>query len=225
MKNSVSTGEACQLGFDRERLARMDAAFQREVDEARLPGAVLLVAREGKVAHSAALGFADREAGVALKSDDVFRIASMTKPVTIVAALMLVEEGRLLLPDPVSRYLPEFAGLQVGVEDSAGTLILSDQDQVMTVHDLMRHTCGLTYGLFGKSTIKTMYNAAMVFSLANTNAEMTTKLANLPLCYQPGTTWDYGMGTDVLGRIVERDQRSIAGRVLPRANLHSSGHG
>ena len=196
-------GEAEALGFDATRLERISATFKKEVDERRVPGAVVLIARAGKLVFEQAYGFSDREAGIAMRVDDVFRIASMTKPVTIVAALMLAEEGRLSLPDPVARYLPEFGGLKVGVEDHAGGLTLVDAHQPMTVHDLMRHTAGLTYGLFGSSRVKTLYNEAGVFSLDNTNEEMCRKLSALPLSYQPGTTWDYGMGTDVLGRIVE----------------------
>ncbi len=196
--------EPASLGLDPQRVDRIRAAFQREVDEHRIPGAVVLVAREGKVVYEGALGFRDREAGAPMRADDVFRIASMTKPVTIVAALMLAEEGRLLLPDPVARYLPEFARVKVGIETAGGgDLKLVEPGQPLTVQDLMRHTCGLTYGFFGKGRVKTMYNEAGVFSLDNSNEQMSHKLAELPLCYQPGSTWDYGMGTDVVGRLVE----------------------
>ena len=196
--------DVASLGFDEDRLQRISAVFHREVAEKRLPGAVILIARRGQVVMHQAYGYRDREAGRAMRTDDLFRIASMTKPITIAAALMLAEEGRLLLPDPVANYLPEFRNLKVGIEDAAtGELSLVEPAQPMTVQDLMRHTSGLTYGLFGKSRIKTMYNEAGVFSLGNTNAQMIDKLAELPLTYHPGTTFDYGMSTDVLGRIVE----------------------
>jgi CubicO group peptidase (beta-lactamase class C family) len=203
-------------GFSADRLRRIDSVFHSEVDEQRLPGAVVVVARNGQVVLNEAYGFRDREAGKPMRNDDIFRIASMTKPVTVVAALMLAEEGKLLLPEPVSRYLPEFGSLKVGIESAGGQLILVDLQRPMTVHDLMRHTSGLTYGLFGQSQIKRMYNDAGVFSLLNTNEQMTEKLAALPLCYQPGTTFDYGMSTDILGRIVEVISGESLGQHLRR---------
>jgi CubicO group peptidase (beta-lactamase class C family) len=207
----VSSANAVSLGFDEDRLQRIAIAFQTEVDERRLPGAVVLIARKGEIVLHHAYGYRDREAGKPMRDSDIFRIASMTKPITIVAVLMLAEEGKILLPDPVAQYLPEFARIKVGIEDArSGELTLVDPAQPMTVHDLMRHTSGLTYGLFGKSRVKTMYNEAGVFSLANTNEQMTAKLAQLPLAYHPGTTFDYGMSTDVLGRIIE----VISGRSL-----------
>jgi CubicO group peptidase (beta-lactamase class C family) len=139
--------------------------------------------------------------------DSIHRIASMTKPITSLAAMMLVEEGRIGLSDPVSLYLPEFKDLKVGVgkKDDAGTahLLLETPQRPMTVHDLLRHTSGLTYGFFGKSLVKDQYNETKVTDAAQTNAEMIIKLSKLPLQYHPGTTWEYSMSTDVLGRIVE----------------------
>ena len=191
-------------GFAPDRLDRIGKAFRREIAERRLPGAVVLIAREGETILHEAYGFRDRELGETMRTDDIFRIASMTKPVTIVAALMLAEEGRLQLPAAVSSYLPEFANVKVAVTGSTpGDLTLVTPLQPMTVHDLMRHTSGITYGLFGSSRVKTMYNEAGVFSLLNTNDQMVRKLARLPLTYHPGTTFDYGMSTDVLGRILE----------------------
>ncbi|MDP9051633.1 MAG: beta-lactamase family protein [Acidobacteriota bacterium] len=204
------------VGFSGERLLRITRAFHSEVNTGGLPGAVVLVARKGQIVLSEAYGFRDREAGAPMRFDDIFRIASMTKPITIVAALMLAEEGKLLLPEAVGKYLPEFADLKVGVEGPNGQLSLIDLKQPMTVHDLMRHTSGLTYGLFGKSVIKTRYNQAGVFSLLNTNEQMAKKLAELPLCYQPGTTFDYGMSTDVLGRIIEVISGQTLGEFLNR---------
>jgi CubicO group peptidase (beta-lactamase class C family) len=200
----VSPADLISLGFDPERLRRISASFQAEVDEGRIPGAVILVARSGEIVLQQACGFRDREVGEAMQENDVFRIASMTKPITIVAALMLAEQGKILLPDAVATYLPEFERVKVGIEDAVtGELTLVEPAQSMTVQDLMRHTSGLTYGLFGKSRVKTMYNEAGVFSLLNTNEQMTTKLAQIPLAYHPATTFDYSMSTDVLGRIVE----------------------
>ncbi len=193
-----------EKGFSPNRLNRIGKAFQREIAERRLPGAVVLIARDGETVLHEAYGFRDRELGETMRVDDIFRIASMTKPITIVAALMLAEEGRLQLPAAVASYLPEFVNMKVGIPGAKPhELTLVAPMQPMTVHDLMRHTSGITYGLFGSSRVKTMYNEAGVFSLLNTNEQMVRKLAKLPLTYHPGTTFDYGMSTDVLGRILE----------------------
>jgi CubicO group peptidase (beta-lactamase class C family) len=196
------------VGFSSERLKRLTSAFQADVDRGEIPGAVVLIARNGKVAYFKAFGFQDREKQVPMKTDAIFRIASMTKPFISVAAMMLVEEGKLQLLDPVSVYLPEFKNLQVGVEKintATGNpeLSLEPARREMTVQDLLRHTSGLTYGIFGKSLVKQAYNDAKLFDPGQTLAELVSKLSKLPLAAQPGTTWDYSMSTDVLGRIVE----------------------
>jgi CubicO group peptidase (beta-lactamase class C family) len=197
-----------EVGFSSERLKRLTNAFQAEVDKGALPGAVILLARDGQVAYFEAFGFQDREKQAPMKTDAIFRIASMTKPFTAVAAMMLVEEGKIQLSDRVSLYLPEFKNLQVGVEKpNASTrnpeLILEPARREMTIQDLMRHTSGLTYGAFGSSIVKREYNDANVFDPNETLAELVTKLSKLPLAFQPGTTWEYGMSTDVLGRVIE----------------------
>ena len=214
--------------FDPTRLERIGEVFREEIAAGRLPGAVVSIAHHGTLVLEEAYGFRDREAGAAMQVDDIFRIASMTKPIVTVAALMLAEEGKLLLPDAVSKYLPEFADLRVGVEDAEETMLLRPLHQPMTVQDLMRHTSGLTYGLFGASRIKSLYKEAGVFSLGNTNAQMVTKLAALPLCYQPGTTFDYGMSTDVLGRVIEvisgkRLSEFLAERLFQPLRMHDTG--
>jgi CubicO group peptidase (beta-lactamase class C family) len=144
-----------------------------------------------------------------MKLDSIFRIASMTKPIVSVGAMMLVEEGKLFLADPVSKYLPELKGLKVGVEekDAAGQAVLKEVAAVreMTVQDLLRHTSGFTYGIFGKSLVKQRYVDAKVDNDRNqTNSEQVGRLAKLPLAYQPGTTWEYSVSTDVLGAVIER---------------------
>jgi CubicO group peptidase (beta-lactamase class C family) len=195
------------VGLSSERLRRLSAAIQRDVDRKEIPGAVVVIGRKGKVAYLEAFGFRDREASVPMRADAIHRIASMTKPLTSVAAMMLVEEGRINLTDPIALYLPEFKEVKVGVEkkDDAGTtqLVLETPLRPMTVHDLLRHTSGLTYGFFGKSPVKDQYNTARVMDPAQTNAEFVTKLAKLPLQYHPGSTWEYSVSTDVLGRIIE----------------------
>jgi CubicO group peptidase (beta-lactamase class C family) len=196
------------VGLSAERLKRISTTLQAGVEQSEIPGAVLLVARKGKVAYFESVGYRDREAKAPMSRDAIFRIASMTKPIVTVAAMILVEEGKLSLPAPVSRYLPEFKDLKVGVEkkdDSGKTqLVLEDPVRDMTVYDLLRHMSGLTYGAFGRpSMVKTLYNEAKVLDSNQTTAEMITKLSKIPLQHQPGTTWDYSMSIDVLGRVVE----------------------
>ncbi len=219
-------------GFDPLRLQRIGDALESDVAARKIPGAVVLLARKGTIAYWKAYGFRDREANVSMERNDLFRIASMTKPVTSVAAMILAERGQLLLPEPVATYLPEFSATQVGVEDASPDgrrkLQLVPQERAMTVQDLLRHTAGLTYGLFGNSMVKTAYNEASVFDLRNTNAEMSRRLAALPLAHQPGRVWDYSIATDVLGRIVEvvsgqtLDQFLRAEIFLP-LELHATG--
>lgn len=199
------------VGFSSERLQRIAAGIQADVDKGVIPGAVVMIGRKGKIAYFEAIGYQDRENKIPMKRDSIFRIASMTKPFTSLAIMMLAEEGKIQLFQPVSRYLPEFKDLKVGVEKTdAATgkteLTLVAPEREMTVQDLMRHTSGITYGIFGKSMVKSLYNKTKEgnpFDFTQTNAEMVTKLSKLPLCYQPGTTWDYSQSTDVLGRIVE----------------------
>jgi CubicO group peptidase (beta-lactamase class C family) len=196
------------VGFSSGRLKRLASAFQTDVDKRTIPGAVVLIARNGKVAYLEAFGFQDREKKVPMSADAIFRIASLTKPVTSVAIMMLVEEGRIQLEDLVSVYLPEFNNLQVGVEKvNAATgnpeLSLEPIRRKMTIQDLLRHTSGLTTGTFGKSLVNQAYIDAKLFDPNQTLAEFVSRLSKLPLAYQPGTTWNYSMSTDVLGRIVE----------------------
>jgi CubicO group peptidase (beta-lactamase class C family) len=205
--SDTHTAAASDAGFLPSRLARIGSVLRADTDTGTIPGAVALILRHGQVAYFDAFGYADRSTGRPMQRDSVFRIASMTKPVTVVAALMLMEQGRLLLNDPVTRYLPELGHVQVGVErtDAAGkrTLSLEPAKRVMTVQDLMRHTAGFTYGQFGDTLVQRAYRAAHMIDDQQTNALMVAKLAQLPLAHQPGTTFEYGMSTDVLGRIVE----------------------
>ena len=195
------------VGLSSQRLQRLTEAFTADVNAEKIPGAVILVARRGKVAYFQTFGFQDRAAGIAMKPDSVFRLASLTKPVTIVAALMLAEEGKLQLMDPVSTYLPQLQNLQVGVEVQEGSgerhLALEPARRAVTVQDLMRHTSGMTYGIFGDSLVQRAYRAANTMDDQQTNAELIDKLAQLPLAFQPGTAFEYGMSNDVIGRIVE----------------------
>ena len=190
-----------------DRLARIDDTFNADVAKGTIPGAVALIARQGKLAYLEAFGFRDREKQLPMATDSIFRIASMTKPMVSAAIMMLAEEGRLRLVNPISTYLPELKNLQVGVEvtgaDGKPQLRLAPASREMTVQDMLRHTSGLTYGQFGDSLVKQAYREANVFDPNQTNAEFVAKLSQLPLQHQPGEVWDYSMSTDVLGRLVE----------------------
>ncbi len=210
-------GSPADVGFVPERLRRLTDVLAADVDQGAIPGAVIAVARDGKLAAHAALGYRDRAAGIPMPLDAVFRGASVTKPLVVAAALTLVDEGALQLAAPVSRYLPALANLTVGVESAAadGTRALErvPAEREITVQDLMRHTAGFTYGAFGDSLVQRAYRAANVMDSQQTNAELVAKLAALPLAYQPGSTFEYGMSIDVLGAVVE----VAAGMPLDRA--------
>jgi CubicO group peptidase (beta-lactamase class C family) len=198
-----------EVGLSKERLQKISAWIQSDVEKKVIPGAVVIILRKGKIAYFEAFGFQDREKNIPMARNSIFRLASMTKPFTSLAIMMLAEEGKIQLPLPVSRYLPEFKDVKVGIEkkDSATgkiELVLEPPSREMTVQDLLRHTSGLTYGFFGnKSMVKDLYNKANLFAPGQTSADFVEKLSKLPLQYHPGTTWDYSHSTDVLGRIVE----------------------
>lgn len=167
-----------------------------------IPGAVLLVARHGKVAWFETAGVLNPETKSPMTRDAIFRIYSMSKPITTVAAMTLFEDGKILLSDPLARYIPAFARMQVGVEKD-GKLEMVPARRPITIQDLMRHTSGLTYGIFGVSMVKRAYNDAKVLDGDYTNEEFAERISKLPLIYQPGTTWEYSHSTDILGRVVE----------------------
>jgi CubicO group peptidase (beta-lactamase class C family) len=192
------------VGLSGKRLDRLSATFRQDVERNVIPGAVVLIARGGHIAYAEAFGFRDREAKAPMELDAIFRIASMTKPLTSVAAMILAEEGRLQIASPVAEYLPEFANCTVGPERAPAK-------RVMTVQDLLRHTSGLTYAAFGDSPVQMIWRDVQPMAEDQTSAEMAAKLASLPLMFEPGTTWEYSMSTDVLGRVVE----VVSGQDLP----------
>jgi len=194
---------ARDAGLDPARLQRIEKTVWADAQRGRIPGAVLMVARGGKVVMYKAVGKQDPQAGTPMRNDSIFRIYSMTKPIVSVAAMILVEEGRMQLSDPVSLHIPDLKGLKVGVEKGDGLDIVPALREP-TVHDLMRHTSGFTYGVFGKSMVKELYTKNGVDSSDHTNADLVKKLAQVPLMYQPGTTWEYGRSTDVLGHVIEK---------------------
>lgn len=183
------------VGFSSKRLERTRQAFKIDVDKKTIPGVVLMIVRNGKVVTYDNIGYQDRAEQKPMKKDAIFRIASMSKPITTVAAMILVEEGKLDLGAPVAQYLPEFREVKVGADRVA-------PKRPMTVQDLMRHTSGLTYGLFGNSPVDQMYRKADIFN-SKSLAEMVKTVASMPLLHQPGEAWEYSVSADVLGRIVE----------------------
>jgi CubicO group peptidase (beta-lactamase class C family) len=196
-----------EVGFSTTRLKRLSDRINEGVKAGELPGAVVLIARNGKIVMLEAFGYRDKEAKAPMKTDTIFRIASMTKPIVAVAAMILMEEGKLSLADPVSKYIPAFAETKVAVkkDNADGTVEIATEPQFrpMTVQDLLRHTSGLTYGAVGTNKVKQSYMDMKVMVPDQTNAEMVEKLAKLSLLYQPGTHWEYSMAMDVLGRVIE----------------------
>jgi CubicO group peptidase (beta-lactamase class C family) len=196
-----------QVGLSSERLARLDARLKADVEKGIIPGAIVLVARQGKIAWLDVVGMLDPQTKASMRKDAIFRIYSMSKPITSVAAMMLFEDGRLRLDEPVSTYIPAFKDVKVGVEkpgpDGQPMLELVPARRPMTIHDLLRHSSGLTYGFFGPGLVKKAYVEAKLLADSPTNEEFVERLARLPLAYQPGTTWDYSHSTDVLGRVIE----------------------
>jgi CubicO group peptidase (beta-lactamase class C family) len=208
------------VGFSPERLARLTAMLERAVATGELPGAVALIARNGKIAYSRSVGLQDRAKNIPMAPDSIFRIYSMTKPIVSVAALILVEEGRLALNEPISKYIPEFAEMRVGIDavdpaTGAPTYREEKATRPITVQDLLRHTSGLVYATLGPRTtvrerykeagltLEEMYKVSGDSQTTWTNASFAAAIARLPLQFQPGTTWEYGHSTDVLGRVVE----------------------
>jgi CubicO group peptidase (beta-lactamase class C family) len=197
-----------QVGLSTERLNKITATLRADVEKGVIPGAILLVGRHGKVALFDAVGVRDPATRAPMTKDSIFRIYSMSKPITSVAAMLLFEDGKFSLADPVSKYIPQLGGLKVGNEkpDPSGgkpTLELVPSRRDMTIQDLFRHTSGLTYGFFGEGLVRKMYVETKVWNDYPSNAELIDRLAKMPLAYQPGTTWDYSHSTDVLGRVVE----------------------
>ena len=196
-----------QQGFSRERLARIDRFLEdRYIGAGRLPCAQLLVSRRGETAHQSVLGLRDVERGAALTEDTVFRIYSMTKPVTSVALMSLVEEGLIALDDPVARYIPAWADLGVFSAGVAGGFVTRRPARPMQVVDLMRHTSGLTYGFQYRSNVDAAYRQLQIDTVYGERdlEQMVGALAAVPLDFSPGEAWNYSVSTDVLGYIVQK---------------------
>jgi len=206
---AVTTPE--DLGFSSQRLERLHTAMQQQVDKRQLAGVVTILTRHGKVVEEKAYGQIDIASGAPMTKDTIFRIYSMTKPVTGVAMMILYEEGMWNPEDPISKYIPEFAHLKVfkGM-DSSGNMILEDPLHAPTMRELMTHTAGFTYGLFDTGPVDEMYQNQRVLQ-SQSLQDMIDKLAKLPLLYQPGTRWVYSVAMDIQGYIVEK----LSGQSLP----------
>jgi CubicO group peptidase (beta-lactamase class C family) len=190
------------IGLSTAGLTRLGGVMRGEVERGRVPGAVALIARRGQLAYFETFGKRDPASAEPMQRDTLFRIYSMTKPIVSVAIMMLWEEGRFLLSDPIGKYLPELASLKVAVV--RGTEIVQvDAERPITIQDLLRHTSGLTYEFRGNGPVHKMYMAARIYSRDQSSADQVATLAKLPLLNQPGTQWEYSRSTDVLGRLIE----------------------
>jgi CubicO group peptidase (beta-lactamase class C family) len=190
------------VGLSPARLQKTSDAFKREIDKGNTPGATIMVARRGKIGWFEALGRQNPAAAPPMAHNTIFRIYSMTKPIVSIGIMMLVEDGYLLLDDPVAKYIPEFANLKVGVE-SNGKLDLVPLTRPMTVQDLLRHTSGLINDTTGSGMVQQIYKDTPLRNRKMSNAEHASMLATLPLICQPGAEWNYSRSTDILGRIIE----------------------
>ncbi len=189
--------------LDTERLERITGhLMERYVRPGEIAGCQVLVARKGQVAYSRCLGLADRERGTPVREDTVWRIYSMTKPITSVALMALYEQGRFRLTDPVHRFLPEWGEVRVCVTEGE-TIRLVEPERPVTVRDLLTHTSGLSYGMEPEHPVDRLYAEAGLRDPSMTLAELSRRLASLPLAFQPGTRWRYSLATDVCGRLVE----------------------
>jgi CubicO group peptidase (beta-lactamase class C family) len=208
LASAFSAGNAqspASSSFSPEKLDRVGDYIRNEVVTGIIPGAILLIQQHGHPLYFENFGVRDVATKLPMSADTIFRIYSMSKPITSVAAMMLVEEGKLSLSDPVAKYIPAFADMKVGIEKPGETpaLALESLRRPITIEDLMRHTSGLTYGFYGDGAVRKLYAQADLFDGDVDNAEFVERIAKLPLAEQPGTLWDYGHSTDVLGRVIE----------------------
>jgi CubicO group peptidase (beta-lactamase class C family) len=199
----LPTAKPEEVGLSAEKLARIGSALQALVDDQKVAGAITIVARRGKVAYFEAIGKRDAAADLPMERDTILRFYSMTKPITSVAIMMLIEDGKIGLDDPVAKHLAEFKNAKVFVRANGDGFETEATKREPTVRDLLRHTAGLTYGLFGNTPVDEAYRKIGILAPTSTLADMTKKLGEQPLLYQPGMKWNYSVATDVLGRIVE----------------------
>lgn len=202
---ALQTAPPEAVGMDSDRLDRVTGAMQDYVDDGLLAGVVTLAARDNRIVHFESVGYRDLEAQAPMTNDAIFRIYSMTKPITGVALMILYEEGKFNLSDPVEKYIPEFENLQVYAgEDENGELITEPQNHKMTIRELMSHTGGLSYGIFSQSRVDELYREADILASDQSMDDFIDKLAAIPLRQQPGSQWHYSVAVDVQGALVER---------------------
>ncbi len=215
VSHPLPTAALTAQGFDPARASRLLDTLQAEVAKGRLPGAVALIARNGKVVLHEAIGQRDPASGAAMHKDAIFRIYSMTKPLVSVATMQLVEQGRLFLSDPVARYLPAFAKVQVAHMEN-GQMQLRPPRAAITVYDLLRHTAGMTYEFLGQAPVQKIYDEAglRTTTRGHSNAQFAELLASMPLMFEPGSIWEYSRSTDVLGALLEVVSGQSLGRLL-----------
>jgi CubicO group peptidase (beta-lactamase class C family) len=199
----IPSAAPSEVGLSAEKLDRIGPAVQKMIDRDQMAGAQVVVARHGKVAYFQSFGKANVESGAPIKPDTIFRIYSMTKSITSVAVMMLVDDGRVKLDDPISKHIPELAGLKVYAGGKEPDWKLVEAKREITVRDLLRHSAGLTYGFFGATSVDAAYRDRGVLAPDHDLAEMIRRLAKIPLLYQPGTQFNYSVSVDVLGRLVE----------------------
>src|SRR5271163_2531552 len=202
--HDLPTASADSEGMSAERLARLSAGMKDLVDKGRLAGVVTMVARHGKVVEFDATGKRDIATNAPMQKDSIFRIYSMSKPITGVAMMLLFEEGKWQLNDPVSKYIPEFAGLKVYATDANNNIVMKDQVHQVTMRELMSHTGGFTYGFFSNTPVDKMQRDADLLNPNNTLEEFIKRVAKLPLNAQPGSEWHYSISVDIQGYIVQK---------------------
>ncbi len=191
------------VGMSAERLSRISLAMQQLVNEGRLAGIVTMLARHGKIVHFETFGDQDIASEKPMAKDSIFRIYSMSKPITGVALMMLFEEGKFRLSDPVAKYIPQFADLKVAAGQGKDGPLIAEAEHPMTIRELMTHTAGLSYGVFSRSQVDEMYVKAGVLDPKSTLKDMILKLSKIPLRQQPGSLWHYSVAVDVQGYLVE----------------------
>jgi CubicO group peptidase (beta-lactamase class C family) len=204
---STESPPSVPAGVSRAKLQQVGDYIRNEIATGKIPGAVVLIQQHGHPVYFESFGVRGVESRLPMTADTIFRLYSMSKPITSVAAMMLVEDGKLRLDDAVAKYIPAFADARVGVEkhgeDGKSELVFEPLDRPITVEDLLRHTSGLTYGFYGDSAVRKLYANSGLFEGDFDNAQFAERIARLPLAEQPGTLWDYGHSSDVLGRVIE----------------------
>jgi CubicO group peptidase (beta-lactamase class C family) len=200
----LPAAKAENVGMSSERLARLPEGMKELVDKGKLAGVVTMVSRHGKVVEFDATGKRDIASNAPMQKDSIFRIYSMSKPITGVAMMMLFEEGKWQLNDPVSKYIPEFANLKVYATDANNNIVMKDQVHQVTMRELMSHSGGFTYGIFSGSAVDKMQRDADVLNINNTLDEFIKRVAKLPLNSQPGSEWHYSISVDIQGYIVQK---------------------